>query len=500
MANPLKGLLKDTAIYGLSTVVGKFLNWLLTFLYVRILVPEEFGTMTNLYAWVALTLIVLTLGMETTFFRFVNKHPEPEVVYSTAVRTLAITSGVFVLLGMLFTEPLTHYLHLGGQEHLLWLLLLVIGLDAFATIPLAYLRYAQRPWRFLLVRMTFIALTIFLTLIVFWGLPYLSEKLGENIVPNIGAEYALTYILGINLVGNVVQVALLAPTIRLRGVGMDWALLRQMLGYSWPILLLGLVGSFNNQADKILFPMLFDDVAEGRYQLGIYSACYKIAVVMVLFTQAFRYAYDPFVFAQTKRGPDKAKAAYTSSMKYYVLFTLAIFLCVQSSLEVLKLLIAPDYYAGLVVVPWIMAGQLMFGVYFNLSIWYKLTDRTYWGAILSVIGCTLSVLVIVLGAERYGFMACAWASVVSNAAIMSLSYILGQRYFPINYRVLELLGYAVLVALLLAAEYWVGEQMGADSAASLGFNLTMCLVFFALVYVRELAPILCRRGGTTGSI
>ncbi|MDO4707800.1 MAG: oligosaccharide flippase family protein [Porphyromonadaceae bacterium] len=492
MTNPLRGLLKDTAIYGLSTVLGKFLNWMLTFLYVRILIPETFGTMTNLYAWVALLLIVLTMGMETSFFRFVNKHSEPMSVYATALRTLGGSSLIFVLLGLIFTPTLCQYLHIEGQEYQLWILLLIIALDTFCTIPLAYLRYAQRPWRFLMVRMSFIGLTILLTLAVFWGL----SALGVESWAAIAREYALGFILGINLIGNIVQLLLLIPTLP-KGEGrMDWGLLGQMLRYSWPLLLLGLVGSFNNQADKILFPMLFDDVAEGRHQLGIYSACYKIAVVMVLFTQAFRYAYDPFVFAQTKNNPEKSREIYALSMRYYVLFTLFIFLIVESFIDIFRLLIAPAYYDGLVVVPWIMGGQLMFGVYFNLSIWYKLTDKTYWGAILSVVGCSISVLIIVFGARTYGFMACAWASVVSNAAIMFLSYSLGQRYFPIDYRLARLSGYVLLAGALWAAEWLVGEALAISGWRSWGFNTLMCGIFVLVVYFLEVRPLLLWRRGT----
>lgn len=492
MGNPLRGLLKDTAIYGLSTVMGKFLNWLLTFLYVRILIPEEFGTMTNLYAWVALLMIILTMGMETSFFRFVNKYPEPDVVYATALRTLASSSALFVFMGILFTAPISSLLHIEGREYLVWILLLIIALDAFCTIPLAYLRYAQRPWRFLIVRMSFIAITVLLTLLAFWGLPLCFGE-SWSALPR---QHPLLTILGINLIGNIVQLALLLPTLPLWRGRMDWGLLGRMLSYAWPLLLLGLVGSFNNQADKILFPAMFEDIAQGRHQLGIYSACYKIAVVMVLFTQAFRYAYDPFVFAQTKNKPEQSQAAYALSMRYYLLFTLFIFLGVQSSMELLKLMIAPAYYDGLVVVPWIMAGQLMFGVYFNLSIWYKLTDRTHWGAILSVVGCALSVLIIVLGARHYGFMACAYASVVSNAAIMLLSYGLGQKYFPIDYKVGALLGYTLLVCALWGVQTLVGAWLGLEGSLALGFNWLTCFAFALVVYWQEVRPMRKTRGGT----
>ena len=211
---------------------------------------------------------------------------------------------------------------------------------------------------------------------------------------------------------NIIQLILLTPELGESGRKFDFPLLKEMLHYSWPILLLGLVGAFSNQADKILFPMLFSDPVEGDTQLGIYGACYKLAVIMVLFTQAFRYAYDPFVFAKEKEGGDVAKSAYAQSMRYYVIFTLFIFLGVMSTLDVLKYFIDGAYFAGLPAVPLVMIGQLMFGVYFNLSLWYKLTDRTLWGAILSIVGSVVAVLFIVLYAEEWGFMACAWASVV----------------------------------------------------------------------------------------
>ncbi|MBF1367989.1 MAG: oligosaccharide flippase family protein, partial [Porphyromonadaceae bacterium] len=370
MSSTLTSLIKDTAVYGLSSMFGRFLNWLLTFVYVRVLITEEFGQMTNLYAWTAILMIILTYGMETAFFRFANKHEQPADVYSTTLWSLGVTSTLFVLLGWLFLDPLATVLHVAEHKDLLSYLLIIVASDAFMAIPLGYLRYEQRPWWFMTVRMSFVGATILLTLFAFYGVPALSEY-----VPILGElhprEHALQYIFGINLVSNGLQFLLLLPTLRKATGRFDSKLLRSMLRYALPMLLLGLAGNFNNQADKILFPLLFEDSHYANAQLGIYGACYKLAVVMVLFTQAFRYAYDPFIFAEKKKGEDAARRAYTSSMTYYVLFTLFIFLAVMSYMDILKLLIAPAYYPGLSVVPWIMAGQLMFGVYFNLSLWYK---------------------------------------------------------------------------------------------------------------------------------
>jgi polysaccharide biosynthesis-related protein len=463
---------------------GRFLNWLLTFVYVRVLLTEEFGQMTNLYAWTAILMILLTYGMETAFFRFANKHEQPADVYTTTLWSLGISSLLFVLLGWMFLDPLAASLHVAEHKDLLSCLLIIVSSDAFMAIPLGYLRYEQRPWWFMTVRMSFVFSTIILTLFAFYGVPALSEyvPLLSELQPR---AHALQYIFGINLVSNGLQFLLLLPTLRKATGHFDASLLGAMLRYALPMLLLGLAGNFNNQADKILFPLLFDDPHYANGQLGIYGACYKLAVVMVLFTQAFRYAYDPFIFAEKKKGEEAARRAYSSSMTYYVLFTLFIFLAVMSYIDGLKLLIAPAYYPGLTVVPWIMAGQLMFGVYFNLSLWYKVTDRTHWGAILSIVGCALTVLLIVLLAPRYGFMACAWASVVANGGVMLISYTLGQHYYPVSYDLRRLALYTLLTIILYGMQWGIANALPEAPLLRMLFNTLLLLIFLGIVYRYE---------------
>ncbi len=484
MSSTLTSLIKDTAVYGLSSMFGRFLNWLLTFVYVRVLLTEEFGQMTNLYAWTAILMILLTYGMETAFFRFANKHEQPADVYTTTLWSLGISSLLFVLLGWMFLDPLAASLHVAEHKDLLSCLLIIVASDAFMAIPLGYLRYEQRPWWFMTVRMSFVFSTIILTLFAFYGVPALSEyvPLLSELQPR---AHALQYIFGINLVSNGLQFLLLLRTLRKATGHFDASLLREMLRYALPMLLLGLAGNFNNQADKILFPLLFDDPHYANGQLGIYGACYKLAVVMVLFTQAFRYAYDPFIFAEKKKGEEAARRAYSSSMTYYVLFTLFIFLAVMSYIDVLKLLIAPAYYPGLTVVPWIMVGQLMFGVYFNLSLWYKVTDRTHWGAILSIVGCALTVLLIVLLAPRYGFMACAWASVVANGGVMLISYTLGQHYYPVSYDLRRLALYTLLTIILYGMQWGIANALPEAPLLRMLFNTLLLLIFLGIVYRYE---------------
>lgn len=481
----IKALVKDTAVYGISSMLGRLLNWLLTYVYARVLVPESFGQMTNLYAWIALLLVVLTYGMETSFFRFANASKSPKVVYGTSLWALGISSALFIAIGFYFGVQISSYLGLGtGDLGLLYMLILISALDAFSAIPLAFLRFKQKPWLFMSVRMSFVLLTIILTLGVFYGIPLLEPYI-PGVASWFNVEDSLHYILAINLVANVFQMLILLPTLKEASPRADWKLLGQMLHYSWPILLLGLVGVFSSQADKILFPMLFEDPSVGKEQLGIYSACYKLAVVMLLFTQAFRYAYDPFVFAQSREGGEVAKRAYASSMHYYVLFTLFIFLGVMSCIDILKLFITPSYYAGLPAVPLIMVGQLCLGIYSNLSLWYKLTDKTYWGAVLSVIGCFILVGIIVVFSKDYGFMACAWASVISNAVIMLGSYLLGQKYYPIPYAVKSLLAYCVLALMLYSSQELFKRFISSNEAIQLAYNMITLVVFTCVVLKKE---------------
>lgn len=492
----IKSLVKDTAVYGLSSMTSRFLNWLLTIVYSRKLLIAEFGQMTKLYAWIALLLVILTYGMETSFFRFANKSEHPQTVYSTSLWSVGISSLVFMVLGLLFVGDITAYLGFqANQSVLISMMIIISAMDAFTAIPLGYLRLKQRPWRFMMVRMSFVLITIALTLGIFYGVPYLQKSF--SLFSWYNQRDALYYVFGINVLANVIQLILLTPELGESGRKFDFPLLKEMLHYSWPILLLGLVGAFSNQADKILFPMLFSDPVEGDTQLGIYGACYKLAVIMVLFTQAFRYAYDPFVFAKVKEGGDVAKSAYAQSMRYYVIFTLFIFLGVMSTLDVLKYFIDGAYFAGLPAVPLVMIGQLMFGVYFNLSLWYKLTDRTLWGAILSIVGSVVAVLFIVLYAEEWGFMACAWASVVSNGVIMLASYFLGQKYYPIRYPLKAIAGYSLLTAVLYAIEQVIATYSHLGQFSSIALNLCLLLIFVLIVLKVEvkredLRPILVK--------
>ena len=449
----MKRLAKETAVYGLSSIIGRFLNWMLVPMYTRVLAGTgEYGIVTNLYGWTALLLVFLTYGMETGFFRFMNRKEEeidPARVYASVLRSLATSSllfcGVIALLFPWICEGL------GYADHPEYVAMMagIVAVDAFCCIPFAYLRYQGKAWRFAGIKLLNIFLNIFLNMLFLVVCPWLSDRMAGGL-PGYDPDYGVGYVFLANVITTAVTLLLLWPDMRpgwqARG---DWTLLKRIYRYSFPILLLGIAGIFNQTADKILFPFLFEDRAYANEQLGIYGACFKIAVVMVMFTQAFRYAYEPFIFARNK-GQDN-KVAYAEAMKYFILFALFIFLGVMCYLDILKYFVGEAYYPGLRVVPIVMLGEFFFGIYFNLSLWYKLTDQTEWGAYFSIAGCLATVAIILCFGPAYGYMACAWASFCCNLLMMLLSYGIGQRKYPIAYDLKSAAFYTVLTALLYAA-------------------------------------------------
>lgn len=484
MAGGIKRLAKETAVYGLSSIIGRFLNWLLVPMYVRVLAePADYGIVTNLYGWVALVLVLLTYGMETGFFRFINKEDEnPAGVYATTLFSITTTSLIFILGIVLFLTPISDWLgYIQTPEYILMFGVILV-LDAISSIPFAYLRYQKRPFRFAGIKLLGIFLNIFLNLLFLVVCPWLMAHAPALISWCYVPDYGVGYIFVANVVTSVVTFLLLLPEIKVCvGIKPDFALLKRMLNYSFPILILGLAGILNQSIDKIVFPFLFDDRDYANEQLGIYGACFKIAVVMVMFIQAFRYAYEPFIFSKNK-GEDNRKA-YSEAMKYFIIFALLIFLGVMFYLDILKYFVVPEYYPGLKVVPIIMLGELFFGIYFNLSLWYKLTDQTQWGAYFSLIGCVITVAIIFTFVPVYGFMACAWASFVCNLVMMFLSYFVGQKKYPVNYDLKSAAIYVLVAAVFFAAGMLPDIK---SEVLRLGYRTILLVLYISFIIKRDL--------------
>ena len=465
----LKSLAKDTAIYGLSSIIGRFLNYLLVPLYTAKISAASggYGVITNMYAYTALLLVILTYGMETTFFRFVNKEGEnSEKVYHTVLSMVGFTSLLFIALVFLFITPLSDAMGYADHPAYVWTMFVTVAIDAFQCIPFAYLRYKKRPLKFAAFKLLFIGLNIALNLVYYVIMD--GHDVGYAFYINLVCTASITFCFYKELKEGFM------------GEKCSWSeckvLVRKMMGYSWPILVLGIAGILNQTADKILFPYIYP-YADSHEQLGIYSASAKIAMIMAMITQAFRYAYEPFVFGQTKEKDNKV--TYAKAMEYFVLFTLLAFLLVMAGINLLRNLIAQDYWSGLSVVPIVMVAEIMMGIYFNLSFWYKLIDKTIWGAWFSGIGCVVLISVNVLFVPRYGFMACAWAGVAGYGTAMLLSYLVGQRYYPIAYPLGRLFAYTLLAALLFLCITWSNAHLSLLPALAL--NTLLLLPYAALV-------------------
>lgn len=481
----MKRLAGETAIYGLSSIIGKFLNWMLVPLYTRVLATEsDFGIVTNLYAWTALLMVILTYGMETGFFRFMNKKEitVPMRVYATTLFSLAFTSVMFMVLVFSALEPISSLIDYGAHPEYVGMMAGIVAVDAFCCIPFAFLRYQGRAVRFASIKLLNIFLNIILVIFFLVVSPWLYEHVPGLVSWFYVPDYQVGYIFIANVITTAVTFLLLIPDM-IPGLRekVSFVLLKQILKYSFPILILGLAGIFNQTADKIVFPFLFDDKDYATAQLGIYGACFKVAVVMVMFIQAFRYAYEPFIFAKNKS--DDNTRAYSEAMKYFIIFSLLIFLVVMFYLDIIKYFVATEYYPGLRVVPIVMMGEFFFGIYFNLSFWYKLIDQTQWGAYFSTIGCVVTILIIVLLAPVYGYMACAWASFASNLLMMILSYVIGQKKFPIQYDIKSALFYAILAALF----YMAGMLPDIESEVlRLSYRTVLLVVFVGIVIWKDL--------------
>ena len=473
MAN-LKSVVKDTAIYGLSSIVGRFLNYLLVPLYTAKLSAASggYGVITNVYAYTALLMVILTYGMETTFFRYVNKEGEnPDKVYSTTMISVASTSLLFVLLVLLFLQPISSFMGYADHSSYIWVMAVTVAVDAFACIPFAYLRYKKRPMKFAILKLANIMMTILLNLFFFLLLPAWTGNGGL-----VDAGYAFY----INLFCSVALLFFLLKEITAVPFDFDKALLRRMLSYSWPILVLGVAGILNQTADKILFPYIYQGT-DAHSQLGIYGAASKIAMIMAMITQAFRYAYEPFVFGNNN---DKdSRNTYAKAMKFFIIFTLLAFLVVMAYIDLLKYIIGRDYWEGLKVVPVVMAAEIMMGIYFNLSFWYKLIDKTIWGAWFSGIGCVVLITVNVLFVPRYGYMACAWAGFMGYASAMTISYLVGQKKYPINYPLKEIVLYVALAAVLYIGIVYSNRLL--PLWAALAVNTLIIFLFIAYIVKKD---------------
>lgn len=456
--NSFKKLVGDTAIYGVSSIVGRFLNWWLVPYYSHIFRTAEYGIVTHLYAYMAFLLVLLTYGMETGYFRFASEHKDKELVYSNSLISLFGTSVAFLLSVYAFTDVLAGWMDYESHpEYIRWIGW-IMAFDAFTSIPFARLRIESKAIKFAVMKLVNIFATIFFNIFFLTLCPLLLKN---NPAHPVGIIYnesiGVGYVFISNLIASALTFILLIPDLKVK-LRLDRRLLKEMIWYSFPILIVGIAGMINQNIDKILIPKLLRPEQQPMEQLGIYGANYKLAVLMNMFIQAFRYAFEPFFFSQVKS--ENNKAGYALILKYFTLFGLIIFLGISLYLDLFKSLnvIDEDYYSGLKVVPLVLMANLFLGIYYTLSLWYKLTDKTRYGAYFAITGSVISLVINIVFIPVYGYMASAWAVLICFVVMTVLSYIVGQKHYPVNYPLGRIVFYFVLALALYAVSLMVKTE------------------------------------------
>jgi O-antigen/teichoic acid export membrane protein len=490
----VKRLAGQTAIYGIPSILGRILGYLLVPLYTRVFLPEQYGIVNVFYSFASFLKVILTYGMETAFFRFNEQEHDKEKVYSTGMVSLLVTSVVFLLFVSLFSGSIAGWIDYADHpDYVIWFGW-ILALDAVSAIPFARLRAQNKARRFATINMINICINIGLNLFFILLCPFIAGNYTGSTLSGLvrliyRPDWGIEYIFISNLVASIVTLLLLLPQI----VVIKWKihpdLWKKMFFYAFPLLFAGMAGIVNETFDRIMLRYLLPvskDVA--TYQVGIYAACYKISILMTIFIQAYRYAAEPFFFAKAK---DKdARVVYARIMNYFIIVVSLIFLVTMVYLEdfIMPILVGKHYWEGKSVIPVLMLANLFLGVYYNLSIWYKLTGKTHWGAWLSIIGAVITIVLnfwwIPLSPDHLisGYYGSAWATFICYGAIMVLSYLIGQKYFPVQYNLLKITGYLGLSVLL----YGISTLVHLKSLIiSLGFHSVLLLAFLVVVYLVE---------------
>lgn len=456
MANPIKSLIGQTAIYGLSSIAGRFLNYLLVPLYTNLFLANEYGVVTELYAYVSILLILLTYGLETGFFRFCqNSNHNRGTVYSTTLVSLFLTTFLFLILTYFNIEYIAAKAGYSDNSSYVLLLAFTVGLDAISAVPFAKLRIENKAKLFAIIKFLNIGLNIGLNLFFLLVVPAVFEE--DNFFYNhFYKGRDVGYIFLANFIASLLTLLLLSKEIlkAFRPFKFDFSLLKKILNYSYPLLFAGLAGMMSENLDRILIKyfivvpdFLLDLIHKTGFipdtiytvnqyvmhQVGIYGANVKIAVLMTLFIQAFRYAAEPFFFNYSKK--EDSKIMYARVMNYFIVFCLFIFLMVTLFIDYVKYIINDSYHEGLAVVPILLISKLFFGIVFNLSIWYKLTNKTAYGALLAFLGAFISIILNIIFIPKFGYIGCAWASIAAYLSMMLLSFVLMKKHFPIIYNI-----------------------------------------------------------------
>jgi O-antigen/teichoic acid export membrane protein len=457
--NPLKKLAGQTATYGLSSVIGRLLSYLLVPLYTRYFLPQEYGVVTEIYAYVAFLVIVLTYGLETAFFRFSKKENDIKVVYSTALISLIISSLIFVSLMFFGSSFIANNLGYGIESRYVEWFAIIVGLDAISSISFAKIRAQEEVVKFTVIRL----LGIF-------------TNIGLNLYFIVYKGFGIEYIFVSNLISSSFTVLCLLPEMLKVKFTFNSILWKKMMIYALPLLVAGLAGMTNETVDRVLLKQLLSNTDLASYELGLYGAFYKLSIIMILFIQTFRFAAEPFFFSHYNHNGDRK--IYADVMKYFIITMIVIFLTVTIFYDFVIGFLGTAYHdeRGFLVVSILLLANLFLGIFFNLSIWYKLTDQTFFGAYLAIFGATVTLTLNFILIPKIGFIGSAWATLVCYFSMVVVSYILGKKHFPIPYQLEKILLYLFTMLVIFFFIYNNYFNLGINSLLLLGFIIFVCLL------------------------
>jgi O-antigen/teichoic acid export membrane protein len=450
----VRKLAGQTIIYGLGTIVPRFLHYaVLTPFYTRIFIDtSDYGVVTELYAWMVLLLVILTYGMETGFFRFVQNREESERVYSTALISLFVTSALFVVFVFIFIEPVSAVMNYRNNHDYIRMFAGIVAIDAFTAIPFARLRKENRPVIFSAIKIANVIITLGLVFFLLKIAPGIYDRSNGWFRTFYNPDYKVGYIFVSNLISSGATLLILTPFILKTKFSFNFLLWRKMILYSFPLLLAGMSGSINDALDKVLLRRMIGE-EEGLAIVGKYGAAYKIGVLMALFIQMFRFAAEPFFFERAKH--EDAKETYAFVMKYFVIMMLIVFLGINLYISGFQYIVGRNYRDAIVVVPIISMAYLLYGIYINHSIWYKLNDLTRYAAYITLIGAVITVLINVLFIPAFGYMASAWAHIASYGSMILMSFVFAEKHYKVKYDFLKLLPYfGMAVGMVIFGQYF----------------------------------------------
>ncbi len=449
--NHVKNLGSQTLVYGLSSIVSRFINYLLTPLYTYIFLPEAYGDVTVLYAYVTFFNIILTYGMETGYFYFAKREKSFAEVYGTAFLSILFTTLLFALLSFMFLGNIANFIQYGHKANYVFWFVLILSFDSLTAVPFAKLRQQNKAFKFALFKLLNVIITVVFNVLLLWIIPRFFVVNGKFLGFNYKLDVVLIFIA--NFVGSLFTLVLLLPDLFNEKIKFNFLLWKKMFQYSYPLLFVGLIGTINETFDRILLQKYLSPLLNIKAQIGIYGACVKIAMIMTLFTQMFRFAAEPYFFNRGKNEDPKIILAEVS--KFFFLYGLVIFLGVMSYIDIIKYFIGPKYHEGLKIVSVYLLGSLGLGIYFNLSFWYKLNGKTYFGIIISGIGALITIVLNIILIPHFSYVGSAWARLICYAAIILLSYFLGQKFYPINYPIKTVAKYLVITLAL----FFISSQL-----------------------------------------